>query len=81
MKTIEGNRKLYNQNMHSTNFLQFDNVNGFDGAKEYDHNQYLTELNKIDSGFQNECKQMFRILCWKLKCFVCQRLYNCIATK
>ena len=47
------------------NTLPFDNVNGFDGSKEYDHNGYLTELlilaHQTDMKFQNECKKMFNI--------------------
>ena len=43
--------------------LPFDNVNGFDGAKEYDHNIYLPQLlilaHKIDPTFQDECREFF----------------------
>ena len=50
---------------HSLNTLPFDNVNGFDGRKEFDQNYYLTELlilsHEIDSKFQNECKNIFTI--------------------
>ena len=50
---------------HSLNTLPFDNVNGFDGRKEFDQNHYLTELlilsHEMDSKFQNECKNMFNI--------------------
>ena len=42
--------------------LPFDNVNGFDGGKEYD-NVYLTNTSilayQMDATFQNDCKNIF----------------------
>ena len=43
--------------------LPSDTVTGFDGAKEYDHNGFLTDLliasNTIDPLFQRDCKNIF----------------------
>ena len=52
--------------------LPFDNVNGFDGATEYDHNSYLTDLlvasHTIDPIFQKECQQLFNYDNFGIKC-------------
>ena len=48
---------------YSENELPFDNVNGFNGATEYDNNGYLTKLligtHQIDPIFQSDCKRIF----------------------
>ena len=52
--------------------LPFDNVNGFDGPKEFDHNLYLTELliesHIINNAFQEGYENYFSIERFRIPC-------------
>ena len=51
------------ESRYNLSSLPFDNISGFDCAKEYDHNGYLTDLlisaHQMDPLFQQDCKRLF----------------------
>ena len=65
--------------------LPFDNVNGFDGTKEYDHNIYLTQLlitaHQMNNTFQNECKNTFNKKNGYFTTIPCKFWYNSAPVK
>ena len=63
---------ITNKVLYKLNDLPFDNGNGFDGPKEYDHNFYLTGLlissHQLDPIFQKECKRIFNFKNFGIPC-------------
>ena len=73
---------------YSLENLPFDNVNGFDGGKEYDYSVFLTKLliiaHQMDSTFQNDCKNIFNIKFqkkWKGSRDIVKCIYNSAPVK
>ena len=52
--------------------LPFDNVNSFDGNKEYDHSSYLCDMlivaHTVDPVFQKDCNKLFSFDTFGIKC-------------